>query len=260
MTAPDIRTPMVAGNWKMNKTHAEGVTLTQALQGVAHDYGRRVDIVLAPPLTSLHSLSTVIELDRMHVGLGAQNVYWEPEGAYTGEVSCKMLTALRVGYVIVGHSERREYFHETDADVNRKVRAICAAGMVPIVCCGESLDTREGGTTNEYVAAQIHAALAGLTQDEAATVVLAYEPIWAIGTGRTATPEMAEEVCATLRGVVEADYGSDIASRTRILYGGSVKAENAALFFAEPNVDGALVGGAALDADSFGGIVAAAVA
>lgn len=260
MTQAGLRTPMVAGNWKMHKTHVEGVTLTQALQGVAHDFGKRVDIVLAPPLTALHSLSTVIELDRMHVGLGAQNVYWEDEGAFTGEVSCRMLTALRVGYVIVGHSERREYFHETDADINRKVRAVCAAGMVPIVCCGETLTIREAGTTNEYVSGQIHAALEGLTAAEAATVVLAYEPIWAIGTGRTATPEVAQEVCATLRGVVEADFGAEVASGTRVLYGGSVKPENAAMFFAEPDVDGALVGGAALDAASFGGIVQAAVA
>lgn len=257
--ATHARKMMVAGNWKMYKTHLEGIKLTQQLEDAADKYGAKVDIVLAPPATALHSLSTVIELDKLQLGLAAQNVHWESEGAFTGEISCPMLKALRVGYVIIGHSERREYFAETDATVNRKVAAACEAGLIPIVCCGETLATREAGATNAYVSGQIAAALEGLSAAHAATVVLAYEPIWAIGTGKTATPDVAQEVAAELRGVVRSLFGEEIASGTRILYGGSVKPENAEMFFAEPDVDGALVGGAALDASTFTPIIQAAV-
>ena len=169
------RKMMVAGNWKMYKTHVQGVMLAQSLEPVAESLGAKVDIVLAPPATALHSVSTVIELDKLPMGLAAQNVHWEGEGAFTGEISCPMLTALRVGYVIIGHSERREYFAETDETVNRKVKAVCEAGMVPIVCCGETLETREAGATNAYVSGQIRAALTGLSEAHASKVVEVFD-------------------------------------------------------------------------------------
>ena len=252
------RRPLIAGNWKMYMTAVQAVKLVQSLEQYTDQFGADVDIVVAPPFTALNSVSTVVEMDRIPVGLAAQNVHWESEGAFTGEVSCPMLTAMRVGYVIVGHSERREYFGETDAVVNRKVHAVTESKMVPIICCGESLETREGGMTTAWVTAQIKAALDGLDTAALESAVIAYEPIWAIGTGRTATPSMAQDVCASIRATVGEMYGHDVAARVRILYGGSVKPENAAMFFAESDIDGALVGGASLDPSSFGAIIRAA--
>ncbi|MDZ4064859.1 MAG: triose-phosphate isomerase [Coriobacteriia bacterium] len=253
------RRPMIAGNWKMYKTSGEGAILVQQLEERTSGMWDRVDIVVCPPFTALKSVSTLIELDRLSFGLGAQNVHWEDEGAFTGEVSPRMLTELRCDYVIVGHSERREMFGETDETVNKKVGAVFAAGMIPIMCVGEALATREAGETDNYVRNQVRAGLDGLAPAQVESIVLAYEPIWAIGTGRTPTPESANDVARSIRATVGALFGQPVAKETRVLYGGSVKAENAVMFLAEPDIDGALVGGAALDAESFAGIVRAAL-
>ena len=251
------RTPLIAGNWKMNLTAAQGVTLVKDVWDSARDHIGAVEVVVAPPFTAVHSASTVIEIDNICVGLGAQNMFWEPSGAYTGEISPTMLNASRVDYVILGHSERREYFSETDAMINKKVHAAFKYDISPILCCGESLSVREAGNTLDFIEAQIRAGLEGVTAPQASGLVVAYEPIWAIGTGKTATPKMAEEVCAHIRKVLKDLLGPSIATRTRILYGGSVNAGNAELFFVEENIDGALVGGAALKAVDFNPIIRA---
>jgi len=253
-----MRKPMVAGNWKMYKTAGEAAILVQNLEEAAEEYSDKVEIVVAPPFTALHSVSTVLELDRCAIKLGAQDMFWEEEGAYTGEVAPRMLLDLNTAYVIVGHSERREYFNETNEVVNLKARAVFTHGMTPIICCGETLQTRESGQTEAYITKQIRAALTGIQEGDALRLVIAYEPIWAIGTGKTATPEMAEEVCKLIRSLVDEAFGATAAERTRILYGGSVKPENAALFFAQDDIDGALVGGAALAAETFIPIIKAA--
>ena len=253
-----VRKPMVAGNWKMYKTAGEAAILVQNLEDTARDCKESVEVVVAPPFTALHSVSTVLALDHPAIKLAAQDMFWEEEGAYTGEVAPRMLTDLDVSYVIVGHSERRQYFAESDEIVNRKARAVLAHGMTPIVCCGESLQTREDGKTEGFIAAQIYGALADIEARDAASLVIAYEPIWAIGTGATATPQMAQEVCARIRALVEDIFDTSASERVRILYGGSVKPENAALFFAQPDIDGALVGGAALSVAGFAPIIKAA--
>lgn len=250
---------MIAGNWKMFKTSGEGAILVQELEERTSGMWDRVDIVVCPPFTALKSVSTVIELDRLGFGLGAQNVHWENEGAFTGEVSPRMLTELRCGFVIVGHSERREMFGETDETVNKKIKAVFEAGMTPIMCVGETLATREAGETDTHIRSQVKAGLDGLTAAQAEALIIAYEPIWAIGTGRTPTPEMANDVARAIRATVGALFGPPSAMALRVLYGGSVKAENASMFLVEPDIDGALVGGAALDAESFAGIVRAAL-
>lgn len=252
------RRPMVAGNWKMYKTAGEGAILVQNLEELVRDVWEEVEVVVCPPFTALKSVSTVIELDRLQMGLGAQDMHWEAEGAYTGAIAPRMLVDLRCDYVIVGHSERREFFGETDETVNKKVRAVFEAGMVPIVCVGESLAVREAGETEQFVRGQVRAALDGISAEEAAKLVIAYEPVWAIGTGRTPTPEAANDVARSIRATVGALFGQPAAIQMRVLYGGSVKPENATMFFAEPDIDGALVGGAALDADSFARIAEAA--
>ncbi len=252
------RRPMVAGNWKMYKTAGEGAILVQNLEELVRDIWEKVEVVVCPPFTALKSVSTVIELDRLQMGLGAQDMHWEAEGAFTGAISPRMLVDLRCDYVIVGHSERREYFGETDETVNKKVHAVFEAGMVPIVCVGESLAVREAEETESFVRGQVRAALEGLSAEQAARLVIAYEPVWAIGSGRTPTPEGANDVARSIRATVGAIFGQPAAIQARVLYGGSVKPENAATFFAEPDIDGALVGGAALQADSFAGIVEAA--
>ncbi|TLM80190.1 MAG: triose-phosphate isomerase [Actinobacteria bacterium] len=253
------RKPMVAGNWKMYKTSGEGAILIQDLEERVSSMWDRVEVVVCPPLTGLKAASTVIELDRLEMGLGAQNCHWEDEGAFTGEVSPRMLKDLRCDYVIVGHSERREMFGDTDEWVNRKVKAVFEAGMLPILCCGETLATREAGETEAHVRAQVRAALEGVTAEQAEKLVIAYEPIWAIGTGHTPTPEAANDVARSIRATVGALFGPPVAVKARVLYGGSVKAENADLFFVESDIDGALVGGAALKADGFAEIVSAAL-
>jgi len=253
------RKAMIAGNWKMYTTPGEGAILGQELEERVSGMWDRVEVVLCPPFTGLKPVSTLIELDKLEFGLGAQNVHWAEDGAYTGEISTRMLVDLRCDYVIVGHSERREMFGDTDENVNKKVKAVFDAGMVPIMCVGESLATREAEETEPFVRDQVRAGLDGVSADDAGRLVIAYEPIWAIGTGRTPTPEGANDVCRSIRATVGALYGPPAAQSLRVLYGGSVKPENAGMFLSEPDIDGALVGGASLDADSFASIVRAAL-
>jgi len=253
------RRMLVAGNWKMYTTSGEGAVLIRDLADRIEEDWEEVEVAVCPPFTGLKAASTAIEVDRLGIALGAQDVHWESEGAFTGAIAPRMLAELRCGYVIVGHSERREFFGDTNATVNKKVRAVFDAGMVPIMCCGETLEIREALGTEAFVRAQITEGAAGLTADEASRLVIAYEPIWAIGTGRTPTPEAANDVCRSIRATFGAMYGPPAAMAVRILYGGSVKPENATMFFVEPDIDGALVGGAALKADSFADIVKAAL-
>jgi len=252
------RTPMIAGNWKMYKTAGEGAILVQNLEERVSAYWDRVEIVVCPPFTALKSVSTVIELDRDSIFLAAQNVHWETDGAFTGEVSPRMLKDLRCDYCVVGHSERREMFGETNETVNKKVHALFEVGITPIMCCGESLETRDAGETDAFVREQVRVGLEGITAEQAAKTVIAYEPIWAIGTGRTPTPEAANDVCRAIRATVGALFGQPAAIQMRVLYGGSAKPENIGLFMPEPDIDGALIGGASLDADSFSRMVAVA--
>jgi triosephosphate isomerase len=253
-----IRTPLVAGNWKMYKTSGEGAILVQDLSERVSDVWDQVEVAVCPPFTALKSVSVAIELDKLTMSLGAQDCFWEEEGAFTGAIAPRMLVELRCDYAIIGHSERREFFGDTNETVNKKALAVFRAGMTPILCCGESLATYEAGDTDAFVREQIRTGAAGLDADQAAKLVIAYEPIWAIGTGHTPTPETANDVCRMIRATVGAMYGPPAAKTMRVLYGGSVKPENAAMFFCEPDIDGALVGGAALKADTFADIVHAA--
>jgi len=252
------RTPLIAGNWKMYKTSGEGSVLVSDVADAVRGSADEVETVVCPPFTALRSISTEIELDSLAIGLGAQDVFWEEEGAFTGAVAPRMLEEFRCDYCIVGHSERREYFGETDETVNRKVLALLRHGITPIVCCGESLAVHDAGEAEAFVRGQVRGGIAGLTPQQAGTLVIAYEPIWAIGTGRTPLPEAANDVARAIRATVGAMYGPPAATTVRVLYGGSVKPENASMFFGEPDIDGALVGGAALVAASFAGIVHAA--
>ncbi len=250
------RKPIISGNWKMHKNHFEAIQLVQKLgYVVTQEDTDAVDVSVHPPFTDLRSVQTVLDADRIPVLLGAQDCHWEPEGAFTGEVSPTMLAKLDVAYVICGHSERRELFGETDETVNRKVRAVLAAQMTPIMCCGETLDEREAGGAEAKVEHQVRAGLADVTAEQVAGMVIAYEPIWAIGTGKTATADDAQAMCAHVRSVVSDVAGRDAAGAIRIQYGGSVKPGNAPELMAQPDIDGALVGGASLDADDFGRIV-----
>lgn len=252
-----MKTPLVAANWKMHRTHLEALMLVQQLSYELDDFDfDAVEVVLCPAFTSLRTVQTLIDSDRLHFKLGAQDVHWEDEGAYTGEVSPRMLAALDVDYVIVGHSERRQHFGESDDIVRRKLDAVLGAGLVPIVCVGESEAERDGGQTEGKVGGQVKAAFDGLHADPA-KVVVAYEPIWAIGTGRTATPDDAQETIAFIRSVIADVSGDDAARAVRIQYGGSVKPGNAAALMGRPDVDGLLVGGASLDAADFAAIVKA---
>jgi len=246
------RRPIIAGNWKMNNTIAEGVELIKALAPLVADVND-VDVVACPTATALAAVTEAAKGSKIHVG--AQNVHWEPKGAYTGEISTGMLKEIGVEYVILGHSERRDYFGETDEGVNKRARAAFAAGLTPIICCGESLEIREAGTYIAHVVKQIKAALDGFTADEVGKLVIAYEPIWAIGTGKTATFEQAEEVCKAIREAVAEVFGQAAADAIRIQYGGSVKPATIKDLMAQPNVDGALVGGASLKAADFSAIV-----
>jgi triosephosphate isomerase len=250
------RKPLISGNWKMNLTHLEAIQVVQKLsyQLTTQDYDA-VDVSVHPPFTGLRTVQLLLDTDRIPISLGAQNCHWEVKGAYTGEVSPVMLAKLNCAYVIVGHSERREIFGETDADVRRKMEAVVAHGMTPILCVGETLDEREAGTTEAKVTGQIEAALKGRPPAEVAAMVVAYEPIWAIGTGRTATPADAQATCGLIRTTVRSLFDDDVADALRIQYGGSVKASNNAELMAQPDIDGALVGGASLDPDEFARIV-----
>jgi triosephosphate isomerase (TIM) len=250
------RKPIISGNWKMNHNHFEAIQAVQKLHyRLDRDDHEAVDVTVHPPLTDIRSIQTVIESDRMEIILGAQNCHWEDKGAFTGEVAPPMLAKLNVAYVIVGHSERREYFHETDEMVNTKVHAVIKQGMTPIMCCGETLKERDEGGAEAKVEAQVRAGLAGTPGNHVGAMVIAYEPIWAIGTGRVATSEDAQSMCAHIRRVVSAEFGGDAAGRVRIQYGGSVKPGNIAELMLQPDIDGALVGGASLDPDEFAAIV-----
>jgi triosephosphate isomerase len=246
---------MIAGNWKMHHTHLEAIQVVQKLSYRldADDYDN-VEVVVCPAFTALRSVQTTIDSDRISIALGAQNVYPEPQGAFTGEVSPGMLAKLNVSYVIVGHSERRELLGDTDDLVAKKLRSVLGAGMRPIVCCGETLDEREAGDAESKVSGQIRAAFHGLPAVEAAKCVVAYEPIWAIGTGRTATASDANAMCGLVRTTLREIVGS-VADGMRVLYGGSVKPGNIAELMAESDIDGGLVGGASLDPDEFARIV-----
>ncbi|WP_436699756.1 triose-phosphate isomerase [Nocardioides sp. BYT-33-1] len=251
------RTPLMAGNWKMNLNHAEAVVLVQklawTLSDKRHDYGK-VEVAVIPPFTDIRSVQTLIDGDRLSIRYGAQDVSQHAAGAYTGEISAAMLAKLGCAYVVVGHSERRQYHAETDAIVNAKAKAALGEKITPIVCVGEGLDVRQAGEHVPFTMAQVEGSLAGLSKKQVAGLVIAYEPVWAIGTGEVATPEDAQEVCAAIRGQVRESYGDEAADAVRILYGGSVKAANVAGIMAKPDVDGALVGGASLEVDEFGGI------
>jgi len=250
------RKPLISGNWKMHMNHLEAIQLIQKLSyALDHADYASADVSIHPPFTSLRSAQTVLEADGIPIALGAQHCHWEGAGAYTGEVSPAMLAKLAVSYVIAGHSERRQLFGETDENVNRRLRAILSAGMTPIMCCGETLEEREAGQTEPRITAQVDAGLAGLKQAQVGAMVIAYEPVWAIGTGHTATPDDAQAGCALIRDRVRAGCGAEAAAGVRIQYGGSVKPVNVAELMAQPDIDGALVGGASLEADSFSRIV-----
>jgi triosephosphate isomerase len=250
------RTPIISGNWKMNLNHFEAIQTVQKLHySLPKEVYERVDVSIHPPFTDIRSVQTVIEADDLELLLGAQHCHWEAKGAFTGEISPAFLAKLDVKLVVCGHSERRDLFGETDEMVNRKVLAIFAAGMTPIMCCGESLAEREAGETEAKVLGQVEAGLAGLKAEQVASMVIAYEPIWAIGTGKTATAEDAQTVCRSIRNTVAAQFGADAASSVRIQYGGSVKAGTTEELMAQPDVDGALVGGASLDPEEFSRIV-----
>ena len=247
---------LIVGNWKMNATHLDAIQMVQKLSYRldAPDYDR-VEVVVAPPFTALRSVQTVIEADHMRIRLGAQNVHWAESGAYTGEISPLMLAKMSVTHVIVGHSERRAQFAETDEQVAKKAKATLAAGMTPIVCVGETLDEREADHTEQIVVSQVIASTAGISGADLARSSIAYEPVWAIGTGRTADADTAGAVAELIRDTVRSEAGDEAADGIRILYGGSVNAGNIKGFMAKRHVDGALVGGAALDPDGFAAIV-----
>lgn len=251
------RTPLMAGNWKMNLNHQEAVVLVQklawTLSDKKHDYGR-VEVVVVPPFTDLRSVQTLVDGDRLQVKYGAQDVSQHESGAYTGEISAGMLAKLGCSYVVVGHSERRQYHGETDELVAAKSRAALAAGMTPIVCVGEGLEVRQAGEHVPHCISQTVGSLAGFSSEQVAGLVIAYEPVWAIGTGEVATPDDAQEVCQAIRAQVREAHGDAAADGVRILYGGSVKAANVGGIMAQTDVDGCLVGGASLQVDEFGGI------
>ncbi len=255
-----MRNRMIAGNWKMNKTYDEGVVLAQGLVDELKDGTGSVDVVICPPAIDVKGVAEVIQQANAPIAVGVQNVYWEEKGAYTGETAPDMITAVGATYCIIGHSERRGYFGETDEDINKKAKALMAHGIVPISCCGESLEVREAGKHVEFVVEQIKKDTEGLTIDDPSKYVVAYEPIWAIGTGKTATADDAEEVCGAIRKTLAEIFGQETADGIRILYGGSAKPENVGGFLEKEDVDGALVGGASLKADSFAAMVRSAMA
>ena len=254
-----MRNRMIAGNWKMNETYTEGVVLAQGLAKELADGTGDVDVVVCPPAVDLKGVAEVIEQENAPFALGAQNVYWEESGAYTGETAPNMLTNIGATYCIIGHSERRGYFGETDEDINKKAKALMAHDIVPISCCGEPLEVREAGKHVEFVVDQIKKDTEGLEITDPSKYVVAYEPIWAIGTGKTATADDAQEVCGAIRKTLVDIFGKETADGIRVLYGGSAKPNNVAGFLEKEDVDGALVGGASLKADSFAAMVKAAM-
>jgi triosephosphate isomerase len=256
MASKQARKPLMAGNWKMNLNHLEAIALVQKLAFSLNDADYdAVDVAVIPPFTDLRSVQTLVDGDRLRIGYGAQDVSAHEAGAYTGEISAAMLAELGCTYVVVGHSERRLYHHEDDALVNAKVKAVLAAGMTPILCIGEPLHVRQADGHVDHCLSQLDGGLAGVPAEKAASSVIAYEPVWAIGTGEVATPQDAQEVCAAIRARLGQLYDTGVSDRVRVLYGGSVKGNNAAGIMAESDIDGALVGGASLDVDDFVKIV-----
>ncbi|MEI7997926.1 MAG: triose-phosphate isomerase [Candidatus Omnitrophota bacterium] len=250
-----MRKVIIAGNWKLNKTPLEAIQLADELKRLVVDISG-IDIVICPPFVDLQGVCDAVS--EHNIDVGAQNLFWEDSGAFTGEISAPMLKNLGVKYVIVGHSERRQFFGETNETVNKRLRAALKHGLTPIVCVGENLAEREGGKTFDVIKNHCEGSLAGLTSDEMMKIVLAYEPVWAIGTGKTSTPEQAQEVHAYIRELLAKVFNSEVASVVRIQYGGSVTPENIALLIVKPDIDGALVGGASLKAPSFAAIVKSA--
>ena len=246
-----MRKAIIAGNWKMNKTPDEARALVEELIPLVAD--AECEVVVCPPFVDLCPVSKAIKGTNIH--LGAQNIHWAKSGAFTGEISADMLKKFGVEYAIVGHSERRQYFGETDATVNMRAKAALENDITPIICVGESLEQRERGETDEFVASQVRGALEGISADDARRVVIAYEPIWAIGTGRTATAEMAEETIIVIRKTLRSIFGNDAAETVRIQYGGSMNPQNAASLMAMENIDGGLIGGASLKAEDFSKVV-----
>lgn len=251
-----MRIPIIAGNWKMYTTASEAVKLVESLKPLV-DSLNGAEIAVCPPFVNLIPVAQALK--GTHIRLGCQNMYWEEEGAFTGEVSAKMLKEAGCHFVILGHSERRQYFGETNDTVNKKVKKAIASGLWPIVCVGETLQERESGITENVIQAQLEGCFQGLRSEDMLKIVIAYEPVWAIGTGRNATPEQAEEVHRFIRRWVETRFGKEISDLIRIQYGGSVKPENAKDLLSQPNIDGALVGGASLKAESFAEIVKSAI-
>jgi triosephosphate isomerase len=252
VSARAVRKPLIAGNWKMHNNHFEAIALTQKLAFTLTDKDFvAVDIAILPPFTALRSVQTLIDGDKLRLLYGAQDCSAHEDGAYTGDVSARMLAKLGCRFVVAGHSERRHYHHEDDALVNAKIRLVLQRAMTPLLCVGESLEVRQAGGQLELVVSQLDGGLAGLTAEQVAGLVVAYEPVWAIGTGEVATPKDAQEVCQAIRSRISAVHGDATAASTRILYGGSVKPDNMPAIMAEPDVDGALVGGASLDPGEF---------
>jgi len=250
--ADETRRPIMAGNWKMNLNHLEAINLVQKLAfSLTEKHLTDVEVVVLPPFTDLRSVQTAVDGDKLHIRYGAQDISQHNGGAYTGEISGAMLAKLGCTYVVIGHSERREYHREDDALVNAKIKAAFAVELTPIFCVGEGLDIREAGAQVPHVLAQVDAGLDGLKAEQVKQTVIAYEPVWAIGTGKTATPEDAQEVCGAIRARLVERYGAEVGDAVRIQYGGSVKSGNIAAIMAQPDVDGALVGGASLDAEEF---------
>ena len=256
MSETTTRTPLMAGNWKMNLNHLEAIAHVQKLAFALTDKDfRSVEVAVLPPFTDLRSVQTLVEGDKLEIKYGAQDISAHDSGARTGEVSGPMLAKLKCTYATIGHSERRQYHGEDEAVVNAKVEAAFRNGLLPILCVGEGLDVRSAGNQVSHVLAQVDGALAGIPAGDAERMVIAYEPVWAIGTGEVATPEDAQEVCGAIRARLAELYDASLAGKVRILYGGSVKSGNAAGIMAKPDVDGALVGGAALDVEEFVKIV-----
>jgi triosephosphate isomerase len=249
---PEGRRPLIAGNWKMNLNHLEAIALTQKIAfSLTEQQLTAVEVAVLPSFTSIRSVQTLIDGDRLLIGYGAQDISAHQAGAYTGEVSGPMLAKLGCRYVVVGHSERRQYHHEDDALVNAKVHAAYKNGITPILCVGERLEVRDAGEQVPYTLGQLDGALKKITAEQAGSLVIAYEPVWAIGTGKVASPDDADEVCGAIRGRLAELYSAEVADTARILYGGSVKANNIAGIMAKDDVDGALVGGACIDPDEF---------
>ncbi|MBN1299422.1 MAG: triose-phosphate isomerase [Actinobacteria bacterium] len=249
-----MRKPFIAGNWKMNMTHMEAAIF---MQDFHYDMKNKngCEICICPPFTALRGIKNIIDSDKIDVAIGAQNMHWEKSGAFTGEISPEMLEALKVDYVIIGHSERRQYFAETNETVNKKVRAAFAHNLKPVMCIGEDIDIRQSGKAEEFVLSQLAACLDGLEEKSVTGLTVAYEPIWAIGTGKTATSKDAEDMCAAIRKKISSIYGPDIAEAVRIQYGGSVKPSNITELMNMPDIDGALVGGASIKVDDFLAII-----